>query len=63
MKTFFYGLQKCIKSKKITYPDDPFEPCSINNYDVGFINVSIYIYIMINDIHNILKKTKEADYN
>ena len=62
MKTFFYGLQKCIKSKKITYPDDPFEPHSINNYDRDFINVSIYIYIMINEMHNMFKKSKIKNY-
>jgi hypothetical protein len=58
MKTFFYVLQKCIKSKKITYPDDPFEPHDINNYDSEFMNVSVYIYSIIHDIHYTYKRSK-----
>ena len=58
MKTFFYVLQKCIKSKKITYPDDPFEPYDINNYDNEFINISAYIYSIIHDIHYTYQRSK-----
>ena len=50
MKTFFYVLQKCIKSKKITYPDDPFEPYDINNYDNEFINISAYIFLVVSSV-------------
>ena len=58
MKTFFYVLQKCIKSGKITYPDEPFEPNDINNYDNRFINVSVYIYSIIHDIHYTYQRSK-----
>ena len=62
MKTFFYVLQKCIKSNKITYPDGPFEPFSINNYNNAFIDISLYIYMMINEMHNMLKISKIKNY-
>ena len=58
MKTFFYVLQKCIKSRKITYPDEPFEHYDINNYDNEFINISAYIYLIIHDIHYTYQRSK-----
>jgi hypothetical protein len=58
MKTFFYVLQKCIKSRKFTYPDEQFEYYDINNYDNEFINVSAYIYSIIHDIHYIYQRSK-----
>ena len=58
MKTFFYVLQKCIKSRFFTYPDEPFEPYDINNYDNEFINISAYIYLIIHDIHYTYKRSK-----
>jgi hypothetical protein len=62
MKTFFYVLQKCIKSKKITYPDDIFSPYDGSNYDEEFINVSTYIYIMISEMHYMFKNSKIKNY-
>jgi len=62
MKTFFYVLQKCIKSKKITYPDDVFSPYDGSNYDEEFINVSTYIYIMISEMHYMFKNSKIKNY-
>jgi hypothetical protein len=60
MKTFFYVLQKCIKSKQIIYPDEEFVPFMIENYDNNFLDVSPYIYFLIYDIHyiHLWSKTK-----
>ena len=58
MKTFFYVLQKCIKSRKIIYPDEQFEYYDINNYDNEFMNVSVYIYLIIHDIHYTYQRSK-----
>jgi hypothetical protein len=57
MKTFFYVLQKCIKSTKIMYPDDPFD---INLYNLSYVDksyqdVSVYIYTLIYDIYYTLR--------
>jgi hypothetical protein len=51
MKTFFYVLQKCIKSKQIIYPDEPFKPFLIEMYDKDFLDISSYIYSIIYDIY------------
>jgi hypothetical protein len=51
MKTFFYILQKCIKSNQIVYPSDPFQPFLINNYDKNFLDISCYIYLMVYEIY------------
>ena len=51
MKTFFYVLQKCIKSKQIVYPDESFEPFLIANYDKDFLDISSYIYLIMYDIY------------
>jgi|694.fasta_scaffold75413_2 hypothetical protein len=62
MKTFFYILQKCIKSKQITYPDDPFEVFLQRKYDDEFINVSTYIYLMIDEMYHTFKNSKIKNY-
>ena len=53
MKTFFYVLQKCIRSKQIIYPDEPFEPFLVTNYDKNFIDISSYIYLIMYDIYHL----------
>lgn len=57
MKTFFYILQKCIKSKQFTYPDKIFEPYSIHNYEPIHLNISAYIYLLLYDIYYIQSKS------
>jgi hypothetical protein len=57
MKTFFYVLQKCIKSKQIIYPDEPFEPFLIKNYDKNFLDISSYIYLIMYDIYHLYSKS------
>ena len=51
MKTFFYVLQKCIKSKQIIYPDEPFEPFLIKNHDKQFLDISSYIYLIMYEMY------------
>jgi len=58
MKTFFYVLQKCIKTRQIIYPDEPFEPFLITKSNNNFKEVSVYIYLLIHDIHYIYKRSK-----
>jgi hypothetical protein len=53
MKTFFYVLQKCIRSNQIIYPDEPFEPFLVTNYDKNFIDISSYIYLIMYDIYHL----------
>jgi len=55
-------LQKCIKSKQITYPDDPFEVFLQTKYDDEFKNVSTYIYLMIDEMYNTFKNLKIKNY-
>jgi hypothetical protein len=57
MKTFFYVLQRCIKSKQIIYPDEPFQPLVIKNYDKDFLDISLYIYLIIYDIYYLFLKS------
>jgi hypothetical protein len=63
MKTFFYVLQKCIKSKKIVYPDDPFDMniYNVSNVDDMYQDVSFYIYMLIYDIYYRLKDSLLKD--
>jgi len=56
MKTFFTILQKCIKTKKIIYPDEKFEINTVSNYDKDFKRVSLLIYLIINAINDRYKK-------
>jgi hypothetical protein len=58
MKTFFYLIQKCIKSKHFIYPDELFEPYSIANYEHDHLHVSVYIYLLIHDIYYIQTRSK-----
>ena len=60
MKTFFYSLQKCIKGKQstYTYPDESFEPYSMTDYEPTYLNVSVYIYLLIHDIYYIQTRSK-----
>ena len=58
MKTFFYLLQKCIKSKQIINPAKNLEPYSITNYEPVHLNVSAYIYLMLYEIYYIQSKSK-----
>jgi len=51
MKTFFYVLQKCIKSKQIIYPDEPFEPFLTKNYDSDLLRASSYIHLIMYHMH------------
>jgi hypothetical protein len=54
MKIFFYILQKIIKVNTIYYPDDnknSYKMFDKTNYHDNFKNESIYIYLLINDIH------------
>lgn len=57
MKTFFNVLQKCIKSTKILYPDDPFDMnvYNVSCVDKSYQDVSFYIYILIYDIYYTLR--------
>jgi hypothetical protein len=57
MKTFFYILQKCIKSKQIIYPDEPFNSFLITKYDKDFLDISIYIDLIIYDIYYLYSKS------
>lgn len=57
MKTFFYVLQRCIKSKQIIYPDQQFQPFLIKNYDDEFLDISSYIYLIIYDIYYLYLKS------
>jgi hypothetical protein len=55
MKLFFYILQKLIKTNNIYYPDDNlncYKMFTKTNYHDDFLNESIYIYLLINDIYN-----------
>jgi len=61
MKTFFYVLQKCIKSKTIIYPDEPFQPFLIENYDKDFLDISAYIYLMMYDIYRLYLKSNNKN--
>lgn len=63
MKTFFYVLQKCIKSKQIIYPDDAFKPFLITNYNKKFLDISSYIYLIIYDIYYIYLRSKIKNQN
>jgi hypothetical protein len=63
MKTFFYVLQKCIKSKKIIYPDEAFEINPVSNYDKDFKRVSLLIHLIISAIHYKLQKIKCKSHN
>jgi hypothetical protein len=48
MKTFFYVLQKCIKSNQIIYPNDKnFQIFSPKNYHQDFLDISPYIYLLM----------------
>ena len=58
MKSFFYLLQKCIKSKQFIYPGEPFEPRILSNCDENFTDISSYIYSMIYEIDYIFKQSK-----
>jgi hypothetical protein len=52
MKTFFYVLQKCIKSNQIIYPNDKnFQIFWPTNYHKDFLDVSSYIYLLMYDMH------------
>lgn len=52
MKTFFYLLQKCIKSNQIIYPNDTnFQIFWPKNYHKDFLDVSSYIYLLMYDIY------------
>jgi hypothetical protein len=52
MKTFFYVLQKCIKSNQIIYPNDEnFQIFSPKNYHKDFLDVSSYIYLLMYDMY------------
>ena len=52
MKTFFYLLQKCIKSNQIIYPNDKnFQIFWPTNYNKDFLDVSSYIYLLMYDMH------------
>jgi hypothetical protein len=51
MKTFFYVLQKCIKSNQIIYPNDEnFQIFSPKNYHKDFLDVSSYMYLFMYDM-------------
>jgi hypothetical protein len=52
METFFYVLQKCIKSNQIIYPNDKkFEIFWPVNYNKDFLDVSSYIYLFMYDMY------------
>ena len=51
MKTFFYLLQKCIKSERCIYPDDPFEIYYRSYINKDYHDVYLYIIMIINEIH------------
>ena len=52
MKTFFYLLQKCIKSNQIIYPNDKnFQIFWPINYNKDFLDVSSYIYLLMYDMY------------
>ena len=59
MKTFFFVLQKCIKSTKIMYPGDPFDMnvYNVSNVDDMYRDVSFYIYMLIYDIYYTLRNS------
>lgn len=52
MKTFFYVLQKCIKSNQIIYPNDTnFQIFWPKNYHKDFVDVSSYMYLFMYDMY------------
>ena len=57
MKTFFYILQKCIKSKQIIYPDELFKSFLITKYDKDFLDISMYIDLIIYDIYYLYSRS------
>jgi len=51
MKTFFYVLQKYIKSNQIIYPNDKnFQIFWPENYHKDFLDVFSYIYLFMFDM-------------
>lgn len=59
MKTFFYVLQKCIKSNQIIYPNDKkFKIFRPSNYHKDFLDVSSYMYLFMYDMYHIYMSCK-----
>ena len=58
MKTFFHLLQKCIKSEKIIYPDDPFEIYYRSYVNKEYHDVYLYINNIISEIHYTLNNSQ-----
>ena len=62
MKTFFYFLQKCIKSNQIIYPDDKkFQIFWPTNYHKDFLDVSSYIYLLMYDMYYTYLSSKQTN--
>jgi hypothetical protein len=63
MKLFFYILQKLIKTKNIYYPDDienGYKMFDKTNYHNDFAIISLYIYLLINDIYFFCKNESNS---
>jgi hypothetical protein len=62
MKTFFYVLQKCIKSNQIIYPNDKkFQIFWPENYHKDFLDVSSYIYLFMYDMYYTYVSSKQTN--
>ena len=58
MKTFFYLLQKCIKSERCIYPNEPFEIYYKSYVNKEYHDVYLYINNIISEIHHALNKSQ-----